>query len=586
MGILRADRITGLGGANAIKGSVFFPQNSYIDVSPDSGLDLSGDFTVEMWVYNLPSPQITSHARQISSKNYYQAGSDGNWYFGLNRNSNTNFDITFYSYDGTGSAEYVNGSVGSDLEKWYHIAASRSGSTLKLFVDGVEKASGTLSKGLDDGGNNGLLIGGMAQSGGEASTWGDHYGYISNLRIIKGTALYTAAFTAPAFELNQTSDTTLLCCQSPGNILQEKTGKILTILTHNSAGTGGSDEGAVATRFTPNSPVGFSTTTDVGSQHGSTFDGFGSFATSTYMVPPGGNTRERNRGRGIFAGGVASPYEDIQVMDISSGGIAQDFGDLKTATSLPGSASSTTRMLINGSSDPAPTNTIEFITIASIASSTDYGDLTVARRRIQSLSNSTRAVHVAGSGTSPTPYHNTIDYNTIATLGDSTDFGDTDAATLSHGGSVASSTRGVYSVGYEAPAYSNIIEYITIATTGDGQDFGDLSAAKGYHFRGSICDTTRGLFAGGYNPVQETIDFVTMATTGNAKDFGDLTQARRSGGGTANSIHSIFAGGYLPGVVNTIDRVLIQTTGNAADFGDLFLKTHEISGSSDSHGGL
>ena len=40
-----------------------------------------------------------------------------------------------------------------------------------------------------------------------------------------------------------------------------------------------------ASRFTPNSPVGFSTTTDVGSQYGSTFDGFGSFATSTYMVP-------------------------------------------------------------------------------------------------------------------------------------------------------------------------------------------------------------------------------------------------------------------------------------------------------------
>ena len=77
-----------------------------------------------------------------------------------------------------------------------------------------------------------------------------------------------------------------------------------------------------------------------------------------------------------------------------------------------------------------------------------------------------------------------------------------------------------------------------------------------------------------------------MATTGDATDFGDLTQARRSGAGTANSIHSIFAGGYLPGVNNTIDRVLIQTTGNAADFGDFFFRTHENSGSSDSHGGL
>ena len=189
MGILRTDRVTGLGGANAIKGSAFFPQDSFITVEPDTGLDLSGDFTVEMWMYNLPSATITSHARQISSKNYYQAGSDGNWYFGLNRSSNTSFEIAFYSYDGTGSAEYVSGQVTPIDENWYHIAASRSGSTLKLFVDGVQKASGTLSKGLDDGGNNGLMIGGMSQSGGESSTWGDHYGYISNLRIIKGTAL-------------------------------------------------------------------------------------------------------------------------------------------------------------------------------------------------------------------------------------------------------------------------------------------------------------------------------------------------------------------------------------------------------------
>ena len=79
---------------------------------------------------------------------------------------------------------------------------------------------------------------------------------------------------------------------------------------------------------------------------------------------------------------------------------------------------------------------------------------------------------------------------------------------------------------------------------------------------------------------------MTIATTGNATDFGDLSVARRSGGGTSNSIHSIFAGGYLPGVTNIIDRVVIQTTGNAADFGDLFFRTHENSGSSDSHGGL
>ena len=62
--------------------------------------------------------------------------------------------------------------------------------------------------------------------------------------------------------------------------------------------------------------------------------------------------------------------------------------------------------------------------------------------------------------------------------------------------------------------------------------------------------------------------------------------ARRGGGGTSNSIKSVFMGGYLPGTSNVIDAVVIQTTGNAKDFGDLLLKSHDSSGSSDSHGGL
>ena len=324
---------------------------------------------------------------------------------------------------------------------------------------------------------------------------------------------------------------------------------------------------------------------------GPVFEGDIEFTSQNFLTLPKGDTTQRGRGRAIFPGGAASPYKEIQVVDISSGGIAQSFGDLSQEAQLPGSASSSTRMLVTmGYTAPATTNTIEFITIANIASSTDYGDLTVARRRTQSLSNSTRAVHVGGSGSSPTPYFNTIDFNTIATAGNSTDFGDTLSAAVTHGGSVASSTRGVYSAGQVSGSYVNTIEFITIATTGNGQDFGDLNGgAIGYHFRGSICDSTRGLFAGGYNPsnqVQNKIDFVTIATTGNATDFGDLSVARRSGGGTSNSIHSIFAGGYLPGVSNTIDRVSIQSTGDAVDFGDFFFKVHENSGSSDSHGGL
>ena len=566
MGILRADRITGLGGANAITGSVRFNGNQDdLQLAPSSDFNFgTGDYTIEAWVY----PTEFGRSQMIFAvHNADGTAAAGKFYF---RSTNK---FTYWSEN----AARITSSTTYTESKWYHVALVNNSGTQTIYVDGTSQGTATYSNGF---GRDDFVvhIGRNAANNNQSMN-----GYISNIRVTKGTALYTSTFTPPTTRLIKRSDTVLLACNSAGNVLNEETGKVIQSVRAST-----NNSGAKSSRFTPNSPVGFSTTTDVGSQYGSTFDGFGSFATSTYMVPPGGNTRERNRGRAVMPVGARSPFLSILGLDIQSEGISQDFGDLRQEAQLPGSASSSTRMLVTmGYTAPAQTNTIDFITIANIASSEDFGDLTEARRRTQSLSNSTRAVHVGGTGTpADTPYFNTMDFNTIATLGNSTDFGDSSAASTAHGGSVASSTRGIYNPALVNSSYINSLEFITIATTGNGQDFGDLSLAKGYYFRGSVCDTTRGLFAGGYNPVQDTIEFVTMATTGNSTDFGNLTVARRGGGGTSNSIKSVFMGGYLPGVGNVIDSVIIQTTGNAKDFGDLIVRTHDTSSSSDSHGGL
>ena len=563
MANLRTNNLCGEGGRNAYNGSVFFNGEEDTYLSLASGALISGtgfgtnDFTVEFWIN-----------QGVNASNYTNIIS-------LNASTTTDrFQIVFHSstiqvYTNTGSWADTGYAPVSGVYEHIAFVRNYSGNTLKMYANGEEKWSVSNNRDYDE-------VFETYIGDGPSATYSALQGYLSNVRILNGTALYTTNyFTPPTSELTAIPNTVLLCCQDSDDPTQEETGK--TITANGNLATAGYLE--TQPKVIP----------PVGRDAGNAFGGPIQQSTQGYMYFPTGRTEERGRGRAIFAGGARSPYLDIQVVDISSGGIAQDFGDLSRIFDSTGSASSTTRMLITGSSNagsPAPTNIIEFITIANIASSTDYGDLTVARRRTQSLSNSTRAVHVGGSGISPTPYFNTMDFNTIASLGNAADFGDALVATVTHGGSVASSTRGVYSAALVSSSYVNTIEFITIATTGNGQNFGDLSAAKGYHFRGSICDTTRGLFAGGYNPVQDTIDFVTMATTGNSTDFGNLSVARRSGGGTSNSIHSIFAGGYLPGVSNTIDRVTIQSTGNAVDFGDFFFKTHENSGSSDCHGGL
>lgn len=86
---------------------------------------------------------------------------------------------------------------------WYHIAVSRSGTDLKLFVDGVEVDSAVDS--TDMGVAKPVIIG--AKWSGLAEYLD---GNVDELRISKGVARYTGAFTAPLSEFVSDIDTKLL----------------------------------------------------------------------------------------------------------------------------------------------------------------------------------------------------------------------------------------------------------------------------------------------------------------------------------------------------------------------------------------
>jgi hypothetical protein len=467
----------------------------------------------------------------------------------------------------------------------------RDGNNLKIFIDGTQTGGDLAFSDTIDTETTGLSIGKRAMSDENNGYERNFNGYLSNLRIVNGTAIYTADFTPPTNQLEKTSDTVLLALQSPGNLFQEATGKKLYVAADRL-----NQQSVTPSRFTPNSPVGFSTTTDVGSQYGTTFNGFGSFATSTYMVPPGGNTRERNRGRGVLGGGVpvypSGMINTITYIEIQSQGNSQDFGDLTVARGyhVAGQNSSSTRGLNSCGWNGSGLNTIDFITIANTANAIDFGDTSVTRMS-GGLSNQTRGVH---AGT-VNPFSNVIDFVTIATTGDAQNFGDLVEPQALFAGT-SSSTRGVFAGGRnDTPSHntlSNVMQYITIASTGDAQDFGDLQAIRYGHT--GFSSPTRGIFAGGYlTPGQTTsIDFFTIATLGNSQDFGDLSTATGYGGSVTNSIRGVVTCSNTPNYYNILEFITIATTGNASDFGDT-----DPSGSgkgqgdfpsciSDSHGGL
>ena len=567
MGILRSDRITGLGGANAITGSCFFDVKNYLFINYDISLD--GDFTIEWWTHRnngvTNSDWFTIGDAKESSGLEVYIGSSGS-------------ALKVYSNNGT----ILTANSGSPSQNaWHHMAVVRSSNTIKIYVDGTVDST-TVS--------NSSTFTGFIRLGAEfynGSATIRSRMHMSNFRIVKGTALYTSNFTPPNTRLESITGTEVLCCQSSGNILQEATGKTIVAERAANALTSSNVE---ASRFTPNSPVGFSTTTDVGTQFGSTFDGFGLFATSTYMVPPGGNTRERNRGRGVMSGGeTPSRVNTITFTHIQSSGNFQDFGDLigGDAGETRGVGSSTRGVFFTnhgGSSGQA--EDLEFITFANQSNGTDFGDLPTDHPMRGSAGNETRGIFAGGYKLS---LKNEIEFITIATTGNGTDFGNLTGTRNAVAG-LASPTRALFGGGSN-PSNINNIDIVTIATTGDASDFGDLTRTG--KEMGGVASNTRGVFAGArINPstASNVIDFVTIASAGNAIDFGDLTQIVASPASMTDSIRGLFAGGYTPTPsftrFNSIDFINIATTGNASDFGDLTYAQNYGGGCSDSHGGL
>ena len=552
MGILRTDIISHsqLEGT----GSVEFDGNGdSLIFTTNSGLSLDGDFTIEFYIFNNtitldtqhPSP-ITMPAESGHNSQIY-TNSSGN-YYGLYKQA----DIVT-----TGSNSALTG-------VWQHVAFTRKGSTCHAFLDGVLK--NTAESSLTFGGTSGTY-----RLGSYTGTGGDVDGFISNLRIIKGKALYTVNFTVPKFELKNIAGTTLLGCQSTSSATD-------FAVTPNTVSVESGD--AAASSFHPDLKKDITDT-------GVVFDGVTTFDSQAYMVVPGGNTRERNRGRALItAGATVSPstvnVTTIKYFDIASQGITNEFGNTTVARRGVGSVSSSTRACIGGGLvHPTVLNTIDFVTIANTANATDFGDMQQTAYLYASASNQTRGLFAGGYRPNNSAVVNTIDLITIATTGDASNFGDLTRTARSFGGA-QSTTRAVF-FGGTYPAIQDVIDFVTFSTTGDATDFGNLTDARDI-IAGSSSNT-RAVMAGGRDPSNTNIiDFITIASAGNATDFGDLLGANYYYAATSNNTRAVWAGDYGNGMM---EFVTIASTGNAQDWGDMNGSYLSYNGAaSDSHGGL
>jgi hypothetical protein len=187
-------------------GSGYFDgSGDYLTAPDNAAFDFgSGNFTVECWIY----PTVTGSNGGIVNK---RAANSSYPPFLLQFNTST----VLFGVSTSGSSWAVfTASAAVSLNAWHHIALVRNGTAITGYVDGAVSITGTATGALTTN-SSAIAIGqDQANSGGNAFT-----GNIADMRLTKGTALYTAAFTPPTAPLTAITNTSLLLNYTNAGIL-------------------------------------------------------------------------------------------------------------------------------------------------------------------------------------------------------------------------------------------------------------------------------------------------------------------------------------------------------------------------------
>ena len=194
----------GESGAAIARSVDFDGSNDYLSIPDSSDFTIGTNYTAECWFY---ADAITGNGWD---------GIFGQW--SGNNNAATNswvlesvgnsFVLRFYYINSGGTLAFkslvdeANGEALA-LKQWHHFAFVKSGSTTKLYLNGILKHSFDTT--YQDGSGS-FNIGGNVASGG----WFN--GKVSNVRIVNGTAVYTSSFRPPTAPLTNITNTKLLCC--------------------------------------------------------------------------------------------------------------------------------------------------------------------------------------------------------------------------------------------------------------------------------------------------------------------------------------------------------------------------------------
>jgi hypothetical protein len=182
--------------------SAQFSGSNYLDVASTAAFGFgTADFTVEFWW----RPTVVQRSDVLD---FWSAGGSGitsRFAIGMLFGSNLHLYTDSPGGGGGSSAKITGPTLASLLNTWTHVAVTKQSGSIRLWVNGTQAGSTYSTFALNMGSSMALRIMGDHNASGNGS------GNLSNVRVVRGVAVYTGTFTPPtsALALTQSSGTNI-----------------------------------------------------------------------------------------------------------------------------------------------------------------------------------------------------------------------------------------------------------------------------------------------------------------------------------------------------------------------------------------
>ena len=195
-------------------GSMYFDgSGDNVQAGASANLVLNGGaFTIEAWIYNTNAS--ASNAEIVSQDN----GSSTGQTFQFRIGTGLKLDFIYFTSSARSSAVTITSTGTIPTNAWTHVAVSwgGAGTGVKIFINGtLDTTSGNVAS-MYAPASIATAIGSQILASPAA---GYFTGYITDVRLIKGSQQYTATFTPPTAPLTAITNTQLLVNSTNGGIV-------------------------------------------------------------------------------------------------------------------------------------------------------------------------------------------------------------------------------------------------------------------------------------------------------------------------------------------------------------------------------